>query len=291
MLGKAPLLALMLASFATACASGGKSPDNDVQPVRALPPDSAPPPPVDGMPAGFGAAFTMADARARAVLYYQQCSATIVRLRASGSLGATASAPRTVYCERNADGLPLGGVFDIDTGYTRARRLTMIRLDGARARYTGAIDTVRVAQAARLVRDITREIAAVVRRTGRSYSVVPLTQADGTIEGWVIPVSTRARTAILGGDMAFVRDAAGTLRRIADRTATWKLITVPVTGLVRLTSAERDVAAVSDLAAARSLAERGRDVIVATTIAKSALVPGLDPSGSRFRWEHERSTP
>lgn len=286
------MLPSMLVTITTACASGGKPADDDARPVRALPPDTAAAPPADGMPTGFGVAFGAADARARAIVYYQQCSATVVRLRASGSFGTPASAPRTVYCERNADGLPLGGVFDVDTSYTRARRLTIIRLDGARVRFTGAIDTARVAQGARLTRDVTREIAAVSRRAGRSYSVVPLTQADGTIEGWAIPVSTRgARTAILGGDMAFVRDATGVLRRTVDHTATWKLITVPTAGLVRLASAERDVAAVSDLSVARSLAERGRDIVVTTTIAKSALIPGLDPSGSRYRWEHERVTP
>ncbi len=284
--------ALLLLCFASGCASGGKADADDTRTVRVLPPDDSPPPSADGMPAGFGAAFTAADTRARAVLYYQQCSANVVRLRAAGTFGAPRTAPRTVYCERNADGLPLGGVFDIDTGYTKARRLIMIRLDGTRPRYTGAIDTARVAQGARLVRDVTREIASAARRQGRTYFVAPVVQADGTLEGWAIPQTTRgARTAVIGGDMAFVRESGAALRKVVDRGATWKLIALPSAGAVRLASAERDVAAVTELALARTLAERGRDVMVTTAVATSALVAGRDASGSRYRWEHQRVTP
>ena len=149
---------------------------------------------------------------------------------------------------------------------------------------------MRVAQEARFVRDVTREIAPAWRRQRRLFTVVPLSPNEGTLEGWVMPVSAQGgRTAVLGGDVALVRAANGSLRRIVDRSATWTLITIPATGPVQLRSAERDVAAVSDLALARSVAERGREVTVTTSAAKSALVQGLDTNGSRFRWEHTRA--
>ena len=256
------LLALVIAGCASSgCASSGgaKATGERVQPVRALPSNATPVPASDGMPAGFGVAFAAADARARGVLYWQQCAATVLRLRASGTFGTAAVAPHTVYCVRTTDGVPVGGVFDIDTGYARARRLTLVRLDGARPRYTGRIDTVRVAQEARFVRDVTREIAPVWRQQRRLFTVVPLLQNEGTLEGWVMPVSAQGgRTAVLGGDVALVRAANGSLRRIVDRSATWTLITIPATGPVQLRSAERDVAAVSDLALARSALEARR---------------------------------
>ncbi len=283
---------VLLVGAAQGCASSqGKTTHENVRAVSVLPPDTTPMPTANGMPTGFGVTFAAADARARAAVFQMQCAATVPRLRANGSFGAPASAPRNVYCERNADGVPLAGVFDIDTGYSRARRLIMIRLDGARPRYTGAIDTTRVALVARLVRDITRDVSPAWRRLARPFTVVPLPQSDGTVEGWVIPLSTRAGREVLGGDVAFVRGADGRVQRTVDRSASWKLITVPRGGMVSLSSAEREVATVADLVTARSLAERGRDVSVTTTIARSALVPGLDPSGSRFHWEHAPRTP
>ena len=283
---------VLMVGVAQGCASSqGKATNENVRPASVLPSDTTPMPPTNGMPIGFSVTFAAADARARAAIFQIQCAATVPRLRAIGSFGAPASAPRNVYCERNADGVPLAGVFDIDTGYSRARRLIMIRLDGARPRYTGAIDTTRVALVARLVRDITRDVSPAWRRLARPFTVVPLPQSDGTVEGWVIPLSTRAGREILGGDVAFVRAADGRLQRTVDRFASWKLITVPRVGMVSLSSAEREVAAVADLVTARALAERGRDVSVTTTIARSALVPGLDPSGSRFHWEHAPRTP
>lgn len=283
---------VLMVGVAQGCASGQRKATNEnVRPVSVLPSDTTPMPPTNGMPIGFSVTFAAADARARAAIFQIQCAATVPRLRANGSFGAPASAPRNVYCERNADGVPLAGVFDIDTGYSRARRLIMIRLDGARPRYTGVIDTARVALSARLVRDITRDVSPAWRRLARPFTVVPMPQSDGTVEGWVIPLPTRAGREVLGGDVSFVRAADGRLQRTVDRSASWKLITVPKAGVVGLSSAEREVAAVADLVAARSLAERGRDVSVTTTIARSALVPGLDPSGSRFHWEHAPRTP
>lgn len=288
-----PALSLLFA--ATACASGGgpKPVEENVQAVRALPPETAPPPPTDGMPSGFGAAFNAADARARAVVYYQQCYATVLRLRASGTFGAAASAPRAVYCERTADGLPIGGLYDIDSAFTRARRLTLIRLDGARPKYTDAIDTTRLVREAQLVRDVTRDVTTTIRRQGRYTTVVPITQGDGVTEAWVIPLSSGgARTTVLGGDIGIVRDASGALKRNVDHSASWKVVTVPAGGIVQLASAEREVPTVADLAAARSLAERGRDVIVRTSVSVNTLVRGFDPTnGSRFTWEHARATP
>ena len=283
--------AILAWSTFSACASGGAKANADDRPVSVLPPDNAPPPPADGMPAGFGVAFAATDSRARAALFQIQCAATVPRLRASGSFGPAASAPRNVYCERNADGVPLAGVFEIDTGFTRVRRLIMIRLDGTRPRYTDAVDTMRVAQVAKLARDISREVAPAWRRLSRSFTVVSLPQADGTIEGWVIPRSARTGREVLGGDVAYVRASGGRVQRTVDRATSWREIVVPKTGAVGLKSAERDVAAVADLVAARSLAERGRDVTVTTASARSVLVAGLDPSGSRFHWEHARLTP
>ena len=289
------MFTLSLLLVATACASGGgpKPGDENAQAVRALPPDLTPPPRADGMPPGFGAAFNAADIRARAVVYYQQCYATVLRLRATGTFGAAASAPRAVYCERTAAGLPIGGLYDIDSAFTRARRLTLIRLDGARPKYVEAVDTVRLVREAHLVRDVTREITTAIRRQGRYTTVVPFTQSDGSTEVWVIPLPTGgARSTVLGGDIGSVRDAAGALRRNVDHTSTWKVRPIPAAGVVQFASAERDVPAVADLAVARALAERGRDVIVTTGGSVNTLVRGFDPSsGSRFTWEHARVVP
>lgn len=283
--------ALLIAAMTTlGCASAPKASES-VEPARALPPEPAPAGPSDGMPAGFALAFAAVDARARAAVFQIQCNATVLRLRAGGTFGAPASAPRNVYCERNAEGVPLGGVFDSDTAFMRARRLIMIRLDGVRPRHAGAIDTGRVAEGARLARDVTRDVSAAWRRLARPFTVVTLPQDDGTLEAWVIPLSPRAGREVTGGDVGVQRNAAGKLTRIADRTATWKLVVIPPTGDVRVQSAEREVAALSDLVIARSLAERGRPVSVSTTLARSSLVPGLDVSGSRFRWEHAPLTP
>lgn len=242
------------------------------------------------MPPGFTARFTTADTRARAVLYWQQCTTTILRLRASGTFGPAARAPRLVHCERTAEGEPVGGVFDVDSTYAKARRLMLVRLDGTRPRYTSDADTVRIAQAARLVRDVTREISAATRRQARPFTVVPVLPGDGTMEAWVIPLSAQGgRTAVQGGDIAMVRGAAGALTRIIDRSITWKVITLPASGAVRIMSAEREIPAVSELAIARGLAERGREVSITTTVSTSALLPGADPSGARFHWEHARA--
>ena len=203
------------------------------------------------------------------------------------------TAPRRVHCERTADGVPLGGVFTIDTGYTRARQVMLIRLDDTRPRYTNAVDTVRVARLARLERDVTRIITPTWRPLNRPFAVVPMVKDDGSLEAWVLPLSARGGlTAVLGGDMAFDRGADGRPAKTVDRTATWKLITVPATGAVIMASSEKEVAAVSDLVLARSLAEQGRTVTVRTTVAKSDLVQTRDPAtGSPFSWVHARATP
>lgn len=277
---------------AVGCASGGGAkPNDDVQMVRALPPDAAPPPEADGMPPGFRAAFAAADARARVIVYHQQCSATVLRLRATGIFGAAAQAPRAVYCERTADGLPVGGVYDIDSAFTITRRLTLVRLDGARPKYLETIDTARLARNAKLVRDVTREVLAGMRRQGRTFVVVPFATEVGVAEAWVVPVASAVRSAVLGGDVAYVRAADGSLQRVVDRAATWRVVSVPASGVVTLNSAEREVAAVGDVTVARGLAERGRDVALRTAVATSSLVRGADPSGSRFTWEHARKAP
>ena len=283
----------MLWAFATvmlaACASSGAKPEPTTG-VRALPPDTMPPvAPTGAMSAAFTTAFNDADSRARAIVFHNECATTVQRLRSTGSFGAANGAPKLVFCERNADGVPIGGVFDIDSTYTKIRRLAVIRLDGARPRYTDAIDTARVAAETKLARDVTRDVTASQKKLSRTFTVVSVTQKDGTIEAWVMPWPTKARTVILGGEIGVVRDASGVLRRTVDRTATWKTVSVATTGAVKLSSAEREVAAVSDLVAARGLVDLGRQVFVLTAAAQSVLVPGLDEAtGARMRWEHSR---
>lgn len=266
-------------------------------PVATAPVGSAPRLDERGLPVGFAESFAAADARARAVVFWQQCSSNVLRLRAGGTFGAAARAPRNVHCERTADGVPVGGVFDTDTGFTTARRLILVRLDGSRPRYTEIVDTQRVAQAARLVRDVTRELTRdaakanaalpAARRVTRPFTVVPVVSPYGVLEAWAIPVSTQgARTAVQGGDIAVVRAAGGALQRIVDHSATWKVITIPAAGAIRVTSSERETAAVSDIAIARAYTELGRDVTLVTAVATSRLLPGVDVTGSRFRWQH-----
>ena len=285
-----------LRAFATllcaACVSGGAK----VEPgtgARALPPDTMPPAPTAGaMSAAFMTAFNNADARARSLVFHNECATTVQRLRGTGSFGAAAAAPKLVFCERTSDGVPIGGVFDIDSAYIKVRRLTVVRLDGTRPRYTDAIDTARVAAEARLARDVTREVTPSQKKLSRTFTVVSITPKDGAMEAWVMPWPTKARSVITGGEIAMMRDASGALRRTVDHTATWKTVSVAATGAVKLQSAEREVAAVSDLAAARGLADLGRLVSVQTGAAWSTLVPGLDEAtGARMKWEHSRITP
>lgn len=274
----------------SACASAGvKEP---TQPVRALPAETAPAPASDGFPAGFKDAFAAADARARLIVYNQECTATVLRLRASGVFGAAASAPKSAYCVRTADGLPIGGVYDIDSAFTKVRRLSMIRLDGVRPKYTEPLDTARIAAEAKLVRDITRDVSAGWKLLKRPFFVAPVSLPDGVLEGWVIALPTKAKSAIMGGELGMVRSSAGGLDRTVDHLATWKQVTIAPTGPVKLQSTERDVAAVADLVVARGLAEVGRAVTLNTSSVTSTLVSAVDPaSGSRFTWEHGRITP
>lgn len=265
----------------------------DPPPPAAAPPASVPVAvSADGLPAGYRDAFAQADARARAIVFYQQCSATVTRLRASGTFGAAAAAPKAIHCERTTDGVPIGGVFDIDSAFTRARRMTLIRLDGARPRYTDAIDTTRIVAEAKMVRDVTRDVAAGWRMLKRPLQVVPIVQSDGTLEGWVMPLPTKARSLVLGGDIGMTRASATTFTRVADHLGTWKLVPIPATGTILLTSGEREFPAVADLVAARSLAESGREVTLSVSGAQSTLTSATDPStGSRFTWQHARRTP
>jgi len=288
----APVAALLAAGALAvgalgACASAPKAPPAPAETgVRALPPGTEPPPPPDAMPAGFRAAFGANDSRARAIAFYQACAATLSRLRASGTFGPAARAPRLFHCERTADGVPVGGVFDIDSAFAKVQRLTLVRLDGARPRHTDRVDTARIARQAQVARDANREVAAAWRKQGRPFFIVPVSPAQGPVEAWVIPYPTRVRSVILGGEVAFAR--AGTaLTRLVDRTAAWRQVAVPAEGPVLLQSAEAEVASVADLVVARGLAEQGRQVTVTTRAARSALVPGLDPeTGARVVWEH-----
>lgn len=286
------LIALFALAAISACASNKPSVEPSTA-VRALPPDSAPPaPPVGAMSAAFTSAFSDADSRARAIVFRNECALNVQRLRAAGSFGAAATAPKVIFCERTSDGVPVGGVFDIDSAFTKVRRLTAIRLDGARPRYTDAIDTARLAAEAKLSRDVMKDVTPSQKKLSRTFTVVALTQKDGTIEAWVMPWPTKARTVIMGGDIAMTRDANGALKRIVDHSATWKTINVATTGAVKLPSAENEIASVADLTAARSLADVGRQVWVITGTVQSTLVPGLDEAtGARVRWEHGKIAP
>lgn len=286
----APLLVIPAALWLSACASVRPGPAETSAPVRMLPPDAAPAEPVDNMPAGFRTAFAATDARARRLVFAQECAAMVTRLRGTGTFGAVAAAPRAVYCTRTPDGIPVGGVYDIDSAFTRPRRLTLIRLDGARPRFTDAVDTAAIAVEARLVRDITREVGPGWRAIKRAFTVVPIVTDSGALEGWVLTQPPRPRTVVLGGDVAFVRNAEGRLLRTVDHLGTYALVSVNASGPVRLASAEAEVPAVADLVAARGLADVGREVSVRTALATSQLVPRMDPAtGARFSWEHSRT--
>ena len=281
-----PVLSLLVVG---ACAGGTPAASPEAVPVRAAPAEPAPAPDASGLPSGFAEQFAAADQRARAVSFWLQCTATVARLRAEGTYGPAARAPRAVVCERTADGVPVGGVYDIDSAYTTVRRLQLVRLDGARPRFTEPLDTARLARAAKLARDVAVLVRPTWNKRGRPFSVVPVTVADGALEAWVIPRATKARSIVTGGDAGYTRDAAGALQLLADRTATWTQLNLSPTGPLRLYSSVRDVAAVSDLVSARFHAELGRAVTVSTPLVVSTLVPGLDPAtGSRFVWQHSR---
>jgi hypothetical protein len=239
------------------------------------------------MPAGFRAAFGANDTRARAIAFYQACAATVSRLRASGTFGPATRAPRLFHCERTGDGVPVGGVFDIDSAFTRVQRLALVRLDGARPRHTDRVDTVRIARQAQVARDANRQVAESWRKQGRPFFIVPYSPPGGPAEAWVIPYPTRVRSVILGGEVALARAGSGGVSRLVDHAAAWRQVSVPAEGPVVLASAEADIASVADLVVARGLAEQGRMVTITTRTARSALVPGVDPeTGARVVWEH-----
>lgn len=276
----------MLALLLTACASapGPATSAATVDPTPA----AAPTPVADsgGLPASFYAAFRDADARARTITYWLQCVPTIAQLRAGGRFGAAAAAPRAIYCARTADGVPVGGVYDIDSTYRTVKRLILVRLDGARPRFTEAVDTARVANEARLARDVTKAITVAWRAKNRPFSAVPVSTAAG-IEAWVIPRANKARSYVTGGDVGYTRSADGALQTLDDRSTTWIQLNLPAAGALRIYSGTREVPAVADLVTARFHTDLGRTVVVSTPMAESALVAGLDPeTGARLVWKH-----
>lgn len=280
--------AALLAALFAACAAPTPAPVAATSPV---PVDTAPPPvvpaAVDSLPAGFRAAFDAADARARAIAFWFQFVPTIARLRADGRFGPAASAPRAIHCERTADGVPIGGVFDVDSAFSTVRRLQVVRLDGDRGAYAAPLDTLRIAREAKLARDVTARIGAAWRRQNHPFSAVPFTLPDGPSEAWAIPRANRARMVVTGGDMGFTSGPDGALRVVADRAASWTQVPLPADGPIAITSAEPLVPAVADLVTVRYHAELGREVSVRSGAVRSRLVPGLDPAtGARFVWEH-----
>ncbi|MBY0490144.1 MAG: hypothetical protein K2R93_09920 [Gemmatimonadaceae bacterium] len=262
-------------------------------------PASAPPPPApapeapvapataaDGLSPVFHEAFAKADARARAITYWMQCVATVARLRAGGTFGAAASAPKALYCERTSDGLPVGGVYDIDSSYRTVRRLSVVRLDGARAKYTDALDTARLARGAKLAREVSKLVTPVWTRKAHPFSVVPIVVND-TVEAWVMPRPSKARSFVTGGDVGYAAGADGAPVVLEDRTATWTQLTLPATGALTIYSSVKDVAAVADLVTARYQHDLAREVTVSTPAATSTLVAGLDSTtGARVVWKH-----
>lgn len=250
-------------------------------------PLSARPLPTQPLPDSLRAAFDSADARARALTYWLQCVPTIARLRADGRFGAAASAPSLIHCERLSDGVPIGGVFDVDSSVRTVARLQLVRLDGDRSPYTGPVDTARLAAEVRLVRAVTQSLGDSWRRQNRPFSAIPIARAGGGSEVWVIPRANRARMIVTGGDVGFVAGADGSPQRIADRSATWTQVPLPADGPLEIVSTVPAVPAVADLITARYHAEFGRSVSVRTPALLSRLVSGLDPvTGARVVWEH-----
>lgn len=246
-----------------------------------------------GLPADFEVRFRVADQRARAITYWLQCVPTVARLRAGGTFGPAASAPRAIYCERTADGVPLAGVFDIDSSFRTVRRLQVVQLDGARPRYLGPLDTARVAAGASLARDVTRALTPTWSRRNRPFSAVPIAGDGGALEVWAVPRANKARSYVTGGDVGYTRAADGALAVLEDRSTTWVQLNLAPSGPLTIYSSVRDVAAVADLVTARYHAELGRPVTVQTPAVVSALETGLDPAtGSRLVWNHTaRGTP
>jgi DNA-binding beta-propeller fold protein YncE len=242
---------------------------------------------VDALPNGFRASFADADSRARTIVFWYQCVGAIARLRAEGGFGPAATAPPLIFCERTRDGIPVGGVYDIDPASRAVRRFSSVRLDGSRERYSGTIDTARVALEARLVNDVTRELAPVFAKRGRPFSVVPVPRADGVLEAWAVPRATKARMFVTGGEVVFTRFADGTVRRTVDHTETWTQRPLPADGELEIPSAEQEVAAVVDLFTAHYHGALGRDVTVHTATMVSRLLSGVDPAtGARAVWQH-----
>jgi hypothetical protein len=279
---------VLTAAVASACASAppaAEAPVPDVSPVQVVV-DTAPPPPADGMSADFHTRFARNDARARAIVYWMQCTATVARLRAEGRFGPVARAPRAIHCSRTADGVPIGGVFDIDSSFTRVQRLSLVRLDGNRPTFAEQVDTAAIASAFHLARDVHRQVNRSWAAKKRPFSVVPI--ATPALEAWVIPRATKARSYVVGGDMGFARGASSdSLQLIDDHSATWTQLNLAAAGPLRLFSSVRDVAAVTDLATARWYAELGRSVTLSTPAAVSTLEAGFDPAtGARLVWRH-----
>jgi hypothetical protein len=284
--------ALCGAGLVSACAGAppaAEVPVPDVSPVQVAV-DTAPPPPSDGMSTDFHTRFAQNDVRARAIVYWMQCTATVARLRAEGRFGPAARAPQAIHCSRTSDGVPIGGVFDIDSSFARVQRLGLVRLDGARPAYTDAIDTTAIAAAFRLARDVHRQVNRSWTTKKRPFSVVPI--ATPALEAWVIPRATKARSYVVGGDMGFAPEASSaatsdSLQLIDDHSATWTQLNLAASGPLRLFSSVRDVAAVTDLVTARWYAELGRGVSLSTPAAVSTLEAGFDPAtGARLVWRH-----
>ena len=163
----------------------------------------------------------------------------------------------------------------------------MVPLDGARPRYTGPVESLRLLQGGKLQRDVTRAITPAHNKLGRLFTAAPVVLPDSSVELWVVPWPSKARTLITGGDAAYVRSTTGALQRTVDRTASWTTVPLPATGPLRLRSTTAELAVVGDLATARYYTDLGREVTVTTATAVSALVPGLDPAtGARIIWKH-----
>jgi hypothetical protein len=283
----AAVAALTTTVALSGCASAPAPAEIASKPVALAPVDSAPAAPTDGLSASFHRAFDIADRRARAIAYWLQCVPTIARLRADGSFGPAARAPRGIYCQRTDDGVPIGVVYDVDSAFSAVRRVQARRLD-TRAAFSEPLDTALLLRAVRLARDVSAQVSPQWAQRKRPFSVVPLANANAAPEAWVIPRATTARSVVTGGDVGYAAPTTGrTPTLLEDRTATWTQLNLAPTGSVRLYSSTRDVPAVSDLVTARYYAELGRPVTVSTPAVISELSSGFDAAtGSRIVWKH-----
>jgi hypothetical protein len=182
-------------------------------------------------------------------------------------------------------------MFDADSAFTAMSRLRFVRLDGERPDWSGPVDSASVLASVGLAQVVTAQLDGPWRRQHRPFSAVPIVLGDREVEVWVVPRANRGRMLVIGGDMGFAPTASGAPRVLADRSASWTQVPLPLDSPIVIPSAS-PVPAVADLVTARYQAELGRVVVVCSGSVESRLVPGLDPAtGARVVWEHSVGWP